>query len=150
MFNAFATPWTIAHQVPLSMGFPKQEYGSGLPFSFPGDLPNPGIEPVPPALAGGFFTTEPSGKSQVALGLRCRVLAFSSWGDGASHCGGSSCGRAWTPGHVGPAMAHTGSLPQGMWSHPRAGFEPVSSALAGRCLTTGPPEKSLFLPFWLL
>ena len=41
-------------------------------------------------------------------------------------------------------------LPHGMWSHPRAGFEPVSSALAGRCLTTGPPEKSLFLLFWLL
>ena len=44
------------------MGFPRQEYWSGLPFPSPGDLPHPGIEPVSPALAGGFFTTEPSGK----------------------------------------------------------------------------------------
>ena len=56
----FATLWTIAHQAPLSMGFPRQEYWSGLPFPLPRDLSNPGIEPmslVSPALAGGFFTT---------------------------------------------------------------------------------------------
>ena len=40
----FATPWTVAHQAPLSMGFSRQEYWSGLPFPSPGDLPNPGIE----------------------------------------------------------------------------------------------------------
>ena len=45
------------------MGFPKQEYWSGLPVPFPGDLPIPGIEPMPPALASGFFTTESPGKS---------------------------------------------------------------------------------------
>ena len=48
------------------MGFPRQEYGSGLPFPSPGDLPDPGTElesPMAPALAGGFFTTEPPGKS---------------------------------------------------------------------------------------
>jgi len=44
------------------MRFPRQEYWSGLSFSPPGDLPNPRIEPVSPALAGGFFTTEPPGK----------------------------------------------------------------------------------------
>ena len=43
-------PWTIAYQFPLSMGFSRQEYWSGLPFPFPGDLPNPGIEPGSPAL----------------------------------------------------------------------------------------------------
>ena len=56
----FVTPWTVAHQAPLSMGFSRQEYWSGLPGPFPGDLPDPGIEPtslVSPALAGGFFTT---------------------------------------------------------------------------------------------
>ena len=56
----FATPWTIAHQVPLSMGFPRLEYWSKLPFPSPGDLPDPRIEPVslmPPVLAGRFFTT---------------------------------------------------------------------------------------------
>ena len=45
----FATPWTAAHQAPLSMGFPRQEYWSGLPFSSLGDLPDPGIEPTSPA-----------------------------------------------------------------------------------------------------
>ena len=56
------TPWTVAHQPPLSMEFSRQEYWSRLPFPPPGDLPHLGIEPVPPALAGGFFTTEPPGK----------------------------------------------------------------------------------------
>ena len=60
MFDSFETPWTVAHQAPLSMGFSRQEYWSGLPFPSPGDLPDPGIEPTsftPPTLAGGFFTT---------------------------------------------------------------------------------------------
>ena len=55
-----AHPRTVAHQAPLSMGFSRQEYWSGLPFSSPRELPNPGIEPMSPmspALAGGFFTT---------------------------------------------------------------------------------------------
>ena len=61
----FATPWTIALQAPLCMGFPRQEYWSGLPFSSSGYLPNQGIKPtspVAPALAGRFFTTEPLAK----------------------------------------------------------------------------------------
>ena len=58
----FVTPWTVASQAPLSMGFPRQEYWRGLLFPSPGDLPNPGIKPAFPALAGGFFTTEPPGK----------------------------------------------------------------------------------------
>ena len=57
-----ATPWTVAHQAPLSMGFPRQEYWSGLSFPSPGDLPNPGIKPTSPALADGFLTIEPPGK----------------------------------------------------------------------------------------
>ena len=55
----FATPLTVACQASLSMGFPRQEYWSGLPFPPPGDLPHPGTEPTSlssPALAGGFFT----------------------------------------------------------------------------------------------
>ena len=58
MPDSFATPWTAAQQALLSMGFPGQEYWSGVPFLSPGDIPDPGIEPVSPALAGGFFTTE--------------------------------------------------------------------------------------------
>ena len=56
----FVTPWTIAQQAPLSVGFPRQEYWSGLPFPPPGDLLHPGIEfmpPVSPTLAGRFFTS---------------------------------------------------------------------------------------------
>ena len=55
-----ATPWTGACQASLFREFSQQEYGSGLPFSSPGDLSNPGVKPrsfVSPALAGGFFTT---------------------------------------------------------------------------------------------
>ena len=52
----FATPWTVAHQAPPSMGFSRQEYWSGLPFPSPGDLPNPGIEPGSPALQTDAFT----------------------------------------------------------------------------------------------
>ena len=58
----FATPWTVSHQAPLSMGFPRQEDWSGLPFPPPGDLPDPEVEPASlafPALTGGFFTTAP-------------------------------------------------------------------------------------------
>ena len=55
----FVTPWTVAYQAPPSMGFSRQEYWSGLPFPSPGDLPDTEIEPVSPALAGGFFTAEP-------------------------------------------------------------------------------------------
>ena len=54
--------WNVACQAPLFIEFSRQEYRSGLPFPFPRDLPNPGIEPASPALAGGFFTTEPPGK----------------------------------------------------------------------------------------
>ena len=58
----FATPWTVAHQAPLSMGFSRQEYWSGLPFPSPGDLPDPGIEPRSPALQADTLTSEPPGK----------------------------------------------------------------------------------------
>jgi len=61
----FATPWTVAYQVPLSMGFSWQECWSGLPFPSPGDLPGYGIEPTPSAfamLAGRFSTIVPPGK----------------------------------------------------------------------------------------
>ena len=65
--DSFAATWSIACESPLSMVFPRQEYWSELPFPSPGDIPDPeiefgpGIEPVSPALASGFFTTEPPG-----------------------------------------------------------------------------------------
>ena len=63
----FATLWTVAHLVPLSTGFSRQEYWSGLPCSSPGDLPDPGIEPaspVSPALQADSLSAEPSRKTQ--------------------------------------------------------------------------------------
>ena len=56
----FATPWAVAHQAPLSMGFSRQDHWTGPPRPLPGDLPNPEIKPTslqPPARARGFFTT---------------------------------------------------------------------------------------------
>ena len=62
------TPWTVARQAPLTMGFPRQESWSGLPSPPPADLTDPGIEiasPVVPALADRFFTAEPAGKPNI-------------------------------------------------------------------------------------
>ena len=56
----FATLWTVAYQVPPSMGFSRQEYWSGLPFPSPADLPNPGIEPGSPTLEADALTSEPN------------------------------------------------------------------------------------------
>ena len=68
----FGTLWTAVRPASLFMGFPRQEYWSGLPFHSPGDLPNPGIESKSPALAGGFFITSviwevPVGQEKVLL-----------------------------------------------------------------------------------
>ena len=57
----YVNPWTVACWAPLSEGFLRQEYSSGLPFLPPGDLSDPGIEPVSPVLVDGFLTTEPLG-----------------------------------------------------------------------------------------
>ena len=64
----FATLWTVARQAYLSMGFPRQEYWSGLLFLTPGDLADPGIKPASPALAGRFFTTQTPGKTLSPIG----------------------------------------------------------------------------------
>ena len=65
----FVAPWTVAYQAPLSMGFSRQEYWSALPCPSPGDLPNPGIEPVSPAAPAlhAFLTAQPPGKPTANL-----------------------------------------------------------------------------------
>ena len=63
----FVTPWTVAYQAPLSMGFSRQEYWSGLPFPSPGDLPDPGIESGFPALEADSLTSEPPGKPNLLV-----------------------------------------------------------------------------------
>ena len=65
--DSFVTLWTVAHQAPLSLGFPRQEYWTGLPFPSPGDLPKPGIEPMSAELASGFSITEPPGKLRTII-----------------------------------------------------------------------------------
>ena len=87
-----------------------------------------------------------------ALGLHWCTPAFSSceeqglcnWGKQASHCGGFSCCRARVPGRMGfSSCGAWAELPHGMWDLPGSGIEPVSPALPGGFLTTGPPEKFL-------
>ena len=73
----FATSWTVAHQAPLSMGFSRQDYWSGLPYNPPGDLPNPGIEPRSPALWAEALTSEPPGKPHIRM--RVGFLSFPSF-----------------------------------------------------------------------
>ena len=77
-----ATPWTVAHQAPLSINIPKEESWIGLPFPSPGDLPNPGIKsasPASPALAGGFFTTEtPVWKARDGKNRKRREWSYSA------------------------------------------------------------------------
>ena len=70
-----ATLWTVAHQAPPSMGFSRQEYWSWFPFSSPGDLPDPRIEPRSPALQADALTSEPPGKPKVKWS--CSVVSVS-------------------------------------------------------------------------
>ena len=70
----FVTPWTVAYQAPLSMGFSRQEYWSGLPFPSPGDFPDPGIESGSPALQADALPSEPPGKLYVK-DMKCSVTA---------------------------------------------------------------------------
>ena len=89
MSDSFATPWTIALQTPLSMGFSRQEYWSGLPCPPPGDLPNPGLEVMSltsPALGGRFFTTSATWKAPktAQVGIIIPVLKSKATYQGSS------------------------------------------------------------------
>ncbi len=86
----FATPWTVAHQAPLSMGFSRQEYWSGLPFPTPGDLPNPGIKPGSPAWLADPLPAEPQGKPKNtgvgSLSLLQHIFPTQELNWGLLHC----------------------------------------------------------------
>ena len=114
--HTFRTPWTIAYPAPLSMRFARQEYWHGLPFPSPGDLPDLRIESTSPALAGGFFTTEPLGNLDITVNMwqtyestfkglprwldgeesacQCRRLGFDPW------AGKTHWRRKWQPSPV--------------------------------------------------
>ena len=131
-----ATPWTTALQAPLSMGFSRQEYWSGLPSPPPGALPHPGMEPaspaspVAPALAGELFTTGGPreacilvcgyGEHLVGVPLRQRLL-------GAGHCSGCVCVNMMSSHEISIAMiscvqSHTANK----WSHSSSPYRPDS------------------------
>ena len=67
MSDSFVTPWTVTHKAPLSKEFYRQEYLSGLPFPFPGDFPNPGIEPGSPTMQADALQSEPPGKPNLSV-----------------------------------------------------------------------------------
>ena len=83
-----ATLWTVAPQAPMSMGFPRQEYWSELPFPSPGDLSNPGIEPKSPALQADSLSAEPQGKPK---NIGVRSYPFSSGSSRLGNRTGLSC-----------------------------------------------------------
>ena len=75
MSDCFVTPWAVAHQAPLSMGFPRQKYWSGLPFPSPGDLPDPGIKPVSSALQVDSLSLRCQGSLlRITLSIRTEIL----------------------------------------------------------------------------
>ena len=93
MSNFFGTPWTVAYQAPLSVGFCRQEYWSGLLFPPPGDLPDPGIKLLSlmsPALADRLFTTIPPGKPSLTyFPLTSKAFVLLDWVEFGLGCIGS-------------------------------------------------------------
>ena len=166
MSDSFVTPWTAAHQASLSVGFPRQEYWSGLPCPLPGDLPDAGLEPtspVSPALAGRFFTTASPGAPEgcvkctqgsvargspvSATGVRGWVgrspprVPPASWG---LLCSGSWNLEAW---RAGVWVTYKREIQAGteLWALPRV------EAAPGKCRAAGGPGPPCFpgcVPTW--
>ena len=120
MSQLFATPWTRAHQAPLSMEFSWQEYWSGLPFPSPGDLPNPGIEPGSPALQANSIPPEPAWEPLFA------VSGSSSPGAVHGHLTAvasllASCSLWGMQVYAGAAMCGLSSWAQQLWAQQLSG-----------------------------
>ena len=103
----FATPRTVAHQAPLSMGFSKKKYWSGVPFPPPGDLPNPGVEPMSPALQVDSLLSEPPQKPSLAPVLTSWIQNCAEWEGSVSLCYNKPCRRC-SPGLNGVNTAFWG------------------------------------------
>ena len=104
----FASPWTVAHQTPLSRGFSRREYWSGWPFPTPEHLPHPGIEPtslVPLALAGRFFTNSATREGSIQMMATVKILTglcpwsplnpWTSWSHRSLIIHGGPSGHLW-------------------------------------------------------
>ena len=138
------TPWTVACQAPLPMGFFRQEYWSGLPFPSPGDLPNPGIEPTSltsPAQAGRFFST-----SATCLAILNIPLAARRKGAGLSppitHCPGVGD----THGRAPSRSASRSASESGQHVLAPSSFPPQGYARAGTCQCSHSCHSSLVSP----
>ena len=123
----FATPWTVAHQAPLSMGFSR----SGLPFPSPGDHPNPGIQPRSPSLQADALTSEPPGKPKVKL-LNCVHLFETPWT--VAYQTSPSMGFSRQEYQSGLPFPSPGDLPN-------PGIEPRSPTLQADVLPSELPQK---------
>ena len=130
----FVTPWTGACQAPLSMGFSRQEYWSGLPCPPPGDLPNPGIEPPSlksPTLARGFFTTSATSCVCVLVAELCPTL-----------CNSMDCSCQVPLSMKFSRQDYWSGLPfLSPRELPDSGIEPGSPALHTDSLPSEPPQK---------
>ena len=102
MFDSFAILWTVACQALLSMGFPRQEYWSRLPFLSPRDLSDLAIEPGSLALTGGLFTTAPPGKPLLKVNFHLWLLQNIGYVPCAFH---SFVAFVWIP-HIGDFIQH--------------------------------------------
>ena len=130
-FQLFATLWTVAHRDPLSMGFSRQEYWSGLPFPSPRDLPDPGFESMSPALQADSLTSEPTQKLE-----RIKLSFFPSempWGQWWSR---KQQFLRWNPGRT---------LPLFTWVRATSWACGGPEKVASLCPSTHPPFP---VPFW--
>ena len=137
----FAIPWTVAYQAPLSMGFSRQEYKSGLPFPSPGDLPDPGIEPRSPALQADALPLSHQGIVSVTFKFSRFWLS-----EVAQSC--LTLCNPWTVAHQAPPsmgfsrQEYKSGLPfPSPGDIPDPGIEPRSPALQADALTSEPPGK---------
>ena len=94
-YSVHGIPWTVAHQSPLSLGFPRQEYWRGLPFASPRDLPDPGIEPTFSALAGRFLPLNHHGSPFPCWHLWAYVFCLRTLEPSSVQGGGPAIALAW-------------------------------------------------------
>ena len=120
----FATPWTVAYQAPLSMGFSRQECWSGLPFPSPGDLSDPGIEPGSSALQADTLPSELPGKDHPPAGCNFAILFLYNWRERREERWSRKGNVSWTLGlgykQSAPGLAWLWSFPPdpglGIWT----------------------------------
>ena len=139
MSDSFAILWTVALQVPLSMGFPRQEYWSRLPLPSPADFSQSRDQIRASCLAGRFFTTEPPGKVKVKVKLLSCVQLFVTWWTVAYQAAPTRLLLPWEfPGKNTGVGCHF-LLQRNL---PNPGIKPGSPALQADTLPSEPPEKS--------